>query len=336
MKKILYIGNKLSNHGNTSTLIESLGKYLESENYKVYYTSSKKNKVLRMLDMTLSTLKYAKKADYVLIDTYSTTNFWYAFVTSQICRFFSAKYIPILHGGKLPSRIKRSRIISKMIFKNAYINIAPSGFLLNAFISNGFENTKLIPNSIQLENFPFQSRSYDFPRLFWLRSFSKIYNPILAVKVFLKLRETFPQATLCMVGPKKDDSFEETKNFAEKNNLNIEFKGKLTTKEWISISNNYNVFLNTTHFDNTPLSVIEIMALGIPIVSTNVGGIPYLLDHNFNALLVNDNDLEKMVSEVERIFVEKELTEKLITNAQNTVKNFDWKIIKNQWIEILQ
>ena len=139
-----------------------------------------------------------------------------------------------------------------------------------------------------------------------------------------------------MVGPKKDDSYEETKNFSEKNNLNIEFKGKLSTKQWISISNNYNVFLNTTHYDNTPLSVIEIMALGLPIVSTNVGGIPYLLDHNFNALLVNDNDLETMVSEIERIFTEKDLTEKLISNAQNTVEKFDWKIVKNQWIELLQ
>jgi len=336
MKTILYIGNKLSSHGNTSTLIESLGKYLESENYKVYYTSSQKNKVLRLLDMTLCTLKYAKKTDYVLIDTYSTTNFWYAFVTSQICRMFSAKYIPILHGGMLPSRIKRSKTISKMIFKNSYVNIAPSGYLLNAFLSSGFENTKLISNSIQSEKFPYQSRNFDFPRLFWLRSFSKIYNPILAAKVFLKIKEKFPQAALCMVGPKKDDSYEETKNFSEKNNLNIEFKGKLSKKQWISVSNYYNVFLNTTHYDNTPLSVIEIMALGLPIVSTNVGGIPYLLDHNFNALLVNDNDLETMVSEIERIFTEKDLTEKLISNAQNTVKKFDWKIVKNQWIELLK
>ena len=119
MKKILYIGNKLSSHGNTTTSIETLGRNLENEHFKVVYTSTKKNKVTRMLDMVLKTIKFAKKSDYVLIDTYSTINFWYAFITSQICRLFSIKYIPILHGGDLPNRIEKSKIASEMIFKNA-------------------------------------------------------------------------------------------------------------------------------------------------------------------------------------------------------------------------
>ena len=155
---ILYIGNKLSSHGNTTTLIETLGENLESENYKVLYTSSKKNKVVRMLDMVLKTFIHARKSDYVLIDTYSTTNFWYAFVTSQICRLFSTKYIPILHGGKLPSRIEKSRITSKMIFSNSYINVAPSGYLLEVFKKKNFK-TIYIPNSIQESEYKFEVRN---------------------------------------------------------------------------------------------------------------------------------------------------------------------------------
>lgn len=332
---ILYIGNKLSSHGNTTTLIETLGENLESENYKVLYTSSKKNKVVRMLDMVLKTFIHARKSDYVLIDTYSTTNFWYAFVTSQICRLFSTKYIPILHGGKLPSRIEKSRITSKMIFSNSYINVAPSGYLLEVFKKKNFK-TIYIPNSIQESEYKFEVRNFDYPRLFWLRSFSKIYNPILATKVLLKLKEKYPEATLCMVGPKKDESFEITKNFAHQNNLKVKFTGMLSKEDWIELSKDYNVFLNTTHYDNTPLSVIEAMALGFPIVSTNVGGIPFLLEHNFNALLVNDNDLETMILEIDRIFTEKMLPEKLISNSQNTIEKFDWKIVKNQWIELLK
>ena len=332
---ILYIGNKLSSHGNTTTLIETLGENLESENYKVLYTSSKKNKVVRMLDMVLKTFIHVRKSDYVLIDTYSTTNFWYAFVTSQICRLFSTKYIPILHGGKLPSRIEKSRITSKMIFSNSYINVAPSGYLLEVFKKKNFK-TIYIPNSIQESEYKFEVRNFDYPRLFWLRSFSKIYNPILATKVLLKLKEKYPEATLCMVGPKKDESFEITKNFAHQNNLKVKFTGMLSKEDWIELSKDYNVFLNTTHYDNTPLSVIEAMALGFPIVSTNVGGIPFLLEHNFNALLVNDNDLETMILEIDRIFTEKMLPEKLISNSQNTIEKFDWKIVKNQWIELLK
>ena len=51
-----------------------------------------------MIEMLIKTIKYAKKVDYVLIDTYSTKNFWYAFIISQLCRIFNLKYIHYPHG----------------------------------------------------------------------------------------------------------------------------------------------------------------------------------------------------------------------------------------------
>jgi glycosyltransferase involved in cell wall biosynthesis len=102
------------------------------------------------------------------------------------------------------------------------------------------------------------------------------------------------------------------------------------------MSKEYNLFLNTTHFDNTPVSVIEAIALGLPVVSTNVGGIPFLLQHEKTALLVNDNDLEEMVFQVERLFSEPKLAKALVTNAYDLVKGFDWEIIRKQWIDLLK
>lgn len=336
MKNLLYIGNKLSSHGKNITLLETLGKNLENEKYTIFYASSKKNKILRMLDMVFKTIKHAKKVDYVLIDTYSTTNFWYAFITSQLCRFFGTKYIPILHGGNLPNRIERSKKISKMIFNNSYVNVAPSRYLIEAFKKQGYDNCIYIPNSIHLKEYKFEKRDFDFPRLFWLRSFSKIYNPILAVKVFLKIKQLYPKATLCMVGPILDKSYLETKNFAQQNKIEVTFTGKLLKKDWIELSKEYNVFINTTHFDNTPISVIEAMALGLPVVSTNVGGISHFLKNEFNALLVPDNVIDQMTNQIIRLFTESDLANTITKNATNTINDFDWKIVKNQWINLLQ
>ena len=91
-KNLLYIGNKLSRHNSTVTSIETLGLLLENEGYNLFYASSRKNKVLRLSEMVYRTIQYRKKVDYVLIDTYSTYNFWYAFIISQLCRLFSLKY----------------------------------------------------------------------------------------------------------------------------------------------------------------------------------------------------------------------------------------------------
>jgi len=336
MKKLLYIGNKLSEHGYTSTSIETLGAFLESEGYTIYYASSKKNTFLRMLEMIVKTIHYSKKVDYVLIDTYSTKNFWYALIISQLCRVLNLKYIPKLHGGDLPNRIDKTRFFSKLIFNNAYINIAPSHYLLDAFTQHGYQNLKYIPNTIELDVYAPAVKEFKTPKLLWVRSFAAIYNPLMAVKVLQKLKVNYPNAELCMVGPIKDDSFEKTLRFANKHTIEVKFTGILSKEEWIALSAGYNIFINTTHYDNTPISVLEAMALGLPVVSTNVGGIPYLLEHERNALLVADNDTNEMVYQINRLIIEPDLAQSITTKATDDITHFDWQIVKKQWIDLLK
>ena len=203
-KNLLYIGNKLSEHGLTVTSIETLGILLENEGYNLLYASTKKNKTVRLVDMLLTTLKNRKHIDYVLIDTYSTYNFWYAFLVSQLCRILKLKYIPKLHGGDLPHRLIKNPKLCRMIFKNAYRNVAPSAYLLDAFKNRDFAELIYIPNTIELHKYPFKLRPDTFPKLLWVRSFTSIYNPEMALKVFYELQKDFPDCELCMVGPDKD------------------------------------------------------------------------------------------------------------------------------------
>jgi glycosyltransferase involved in cell wall biosynthesis len=335
-KKFLYIGNKLSKHGNTSTSIETLGSLLEVEGFKVFYASSKKNKVFRFLDMFLSTIWFSKKVDYVLIDTYSTQNFYYALVTSQLCRIFKVKYISKLHGGDLPNRLQKSPFLCELLFRNAYKITAPSAYLLKAFEVKYSENLIYIPNAIEIDKYNFLKREYNIPRLLWVRSFSKIYNPKMAIDVLYNLKKDFPNANLTMVGPDKENLIDDCKKYALELNVDVKFTGKLAKEEWVELSKDYNVFINTTHFDNTPISVIEAMSLGLPIVSTNVGGIPFLLTDNENGLLVGDNHVDGMTDAIAEIFNNATLREKITTNARNTVESFDWEVIKQKWFEILK
>jgi glycosyltransferase involved in cell wall biosynthesis len=333
---LLYIGNKLSKHGNTATSIETLGSFLEVEGFKVFYASSKKNKVLRFLDMIFSTIWFSKKVDYVLIDTYSTQNFYYALVTSQLCRILNVKYIAKLHGGDLPNRLQKSPFLCELLFRNAYKITAPSAYLMKAFEVKYYENLIYIPNTIEIDKYNFLKREYNLPRLLWVRSFSKIYNPKMAIDVLYNLKKDFPNATLTMVGPDKENLIDDCKKHASELNVEVEFTGKLAKEEWVELSKDYNVFINTTHFDNTPISVIEAMALGLPIVSTNVGGIPFLISDKENGLLIADNDTEGMTNAILEIFNNEILREKITINARNTVESFDWNVIKQKWFEILK
>ena len=332
---ILYIGNKLSTKGRTVTSIETLGLLLEKEGCTLYYASSKENKILRLIEMLFKTFQYRNKVDYVLIDTYSTLNFWYAFFVSQLCRILKLKYIAKLHGGDLPNRLQKNPMLCKMIFKNAYKNIAPSGYLLEAFENKGFAEVLYIPNTIEIQNYPFKQRNESIPKLLWVRSLCAIYNPEMALKVFYEIKKEFPKAELCMVGPDKDKILPKLKKMADDLGLEVTFTGKMKKLDWIAHSVHYSVFINTTHYDNTPVSVMEAMALGLPVVSTNVGGIPYLLAHNKNALLVNDNDVAAMVESIKSLMLDVELKNLIVHNAFEFVQDLDWNVVKNKWYEIL-
>jgi glycosyltransferase involved in cell wall biosynthesis len=292
-------------------------------------------KVIRLADMILSLLRHIRHVDYVLIDTYSTLNFYFALIISQLCRLFDQKYIPNLNGGNLPARLKKSPRCSAMIFNNAYVNVSPSFYLKNAFYDLGYKNVEYIPNTIELKNYKFELRTFEKIKMLWVRSFSHIYNPELAVRILRKLNDLGFEAELCMIGPDSDGSLAKVKKLAAKLNTDVTFTGKLSKKEWIKLAANYNVFINTTNFDNTPVSVIEAMALGLPVVSTNVGGIPYLIEDHMDGVLVEKDNLDGMVEAVLNLTFDENFTEKIVRNAREKVEQFDWQVIKSTWFEIL-
>lgn len=334
-KKILYIGNQLSRHGLNKTTIETLGPDLEKEGFTLVYASDKRQFLFRLLAMVKTTL-FSRSVDYVLIDTYSTTAFWYAFVCSQIARFRKMKYIPILHGGNLPLRLENQPRIARMVFKNAYQNVAPSNYLKAVFENQGYTNVMYISNTIPLQHYTFKKRSVFQPKLLWVRAFASIYNPQMAVLVFATLKKKYSNATLTMVGPDKDGSLKQTKQLADTLGVDVNFTGQLSKEAWWNLAAEHDIFINTTHFDNTPVSLIEVMALGLPIVSTNVGGIPYLVENNKQALLVNDDKVEEMVGAIEVLIENPILANEMVLEANNLASSFNWDVVKLQWEILLQ
>src|SRR5690554_6671488 len=111
----------------------------------------------------------------------------------------------------------------------------------------------------------------------------------MLVDIVSILIEQYPELKVCMIGPDKDGSMNRIKAQILEKGLESHFEitGRLEKEEWIKKSTDYDIFVNTTNFDNTPVSVIEAMALGLYVVSTNAGGLPYLLENKKDALLSN-------------------------------------------------
>ena len=333
--KIIYIGNEAGHRG-TPTSIDTFTPLLRKEGLLVVTASAKKNKLLRLLDMLVTVWRHRKTASYVLIDTYSTRNFWYAYAVAVLCQKLHLKYIPILHGGELPRRLKSSPTASKTVFKNAFLNVAPSLYLKSEFETAGFHNLRYIPNSIEIKNYPFLERRNPRPKLLWVRALAEPYNPLLALQVLELLLLKYPKAELCMVGPIKDESFDTCKRVASEKKIPVTFPGKLEKEEWISLSTDYDIFLNTTNVDNTPISVIEAMALGLPVISTNVGGLPFLISADIDGILVPPNNADRMARAVENIIEDPIRSLERTRLARKKTEAFDWQIVKKDWLNLLK
>jgi glycosyltransferase involved in cell wall biosynthesis len=332
-KKILYLGNNLASKGYSPTSIDILGLQLEEIAIVKRYSNTV-NATLRFLDMMVSILSNRKWSDVVLIDTYSSFAFYYATFAALLANYMKIPYILILHGGNLECRLRRNTRFSRYIFKHSYTLVAPSGFMRQLFLKYGYSNIKLIPNNIDLSLYPFLHRIHVRPTILWVRSFASLYNPQLAIYMIDVLKNEFSDIQLCFVGPEKDGTMEECQMLTQEKQLEnrIIFKGKLSKDDWIALSAEYDIFLSTTNIDNTPISVMEAMALGMVVVSTNAGGVPYLIEDAENGYLYNVGDLEGLINTMRSVL--RLDNGDLSLNARKKAENWDWEIVKEQWKEL--
>ncbi len=335
VREILYIGNHLSAGGGNPSVAEQLSRHL-GPGLRFRLVSRKRNKALRLLEMLRAAAGQRRANGPVVIDVYSTLNFYYALLVAWICRKKNIGYIGVLHGGHLPRRLANNPALCRYLFSGAAALVSPSGYLRDAFQAKGF-SVKVIPNPLVLEQYPFRQRGPLRPRLLWVRAFDRTYDPALAIRVLQRLIDAHPDTMLTMVGPDKDGNMNKCRLLAKQLGLvdKIRFTGRLSKKEWIDLSNDFDIFLNTTKADNTPVSVMEALALGLPVVSTNVGGIPWLLKDGVDALLVPPGDEEALAGAVERLLAEPRLAVALSRRGREKAADWDMKKVAAQWREML-
>lgn len=289
------------------------------------------------MDMVRSVISDRKNAGLVLIDVYSTDAFWYAYLVGKVSRYYNIPYINILHGGNLPHRLMKSPGLSKELFGGACANVSPSLYLKEEFEAKGF-TTNYIPNFIEIEKYDFRNRTKVAPKLLWVRSFHSIYNPLLAIKTFRLVLDKYPGAELYMIGPDKDGSQQQAVNLAKKLGIGNQLKmtGRLSLGEWTDLARQCDIFINTTNFDNHPVSVIEAMALGFPIVTTQVGGLPFLLEDKEEALLVPPNNETAFAEAIFKLIEDPGLAGKLSSNARLKAETFTWQQQEEKWLSVIR
>ena len=334
--RLLLVGNFLSTVGLNRGVCEDLAERLQAAGWQVITTSGKPGRLARLADMVSTAWRRRREYDAAYVEVYSGPAFLWVEAVCAVLRQARKPYVLTLHGGNLPAFSRRWPGRVQRLLCSAAVVTTPSRYIRAAFQSFR-EDIVYLPNGLDIRHYSFRTRTHPTPTLIWLRALHHIYQPELAVQVLALIRDEFPDALLWMIGPDKGDG---TRDKCQElaSQLGILYQLHLVGRvpkgqvpEWLDRGD---IFLNTTRFESFGVSVMEAAACGLPIVSTNVGELPWLWEHERDALLVPAGDAEAMAEAVRRVLAEPGLAERLSRNARSKAEGFDWSVVLPAWENI--
>lgn len=311
----------------------SMADHLVARAWDVITTSHKVNRWLRFMDMIWTIIRYRKKYALAQVDVFSGKSFIWAQVCVLFLRFFHKPVILTLHGGGLPEFASKHPKRVRKTLNQADVVVSPSPYHQIA-LKNLREDIKVIPNPVNLSAAIYKKRINPKPQLIWVRAFHEIYNPCMAIEVVDGIIGDFPAVKLIMVGPDKGDgSLQTAVKLAQDRNIldHIEIIGAVPHYDVPKYLDRADIFINTSQYDTAPRSVLEAMANGLCVVSTDVGGIPWMIDNEKDGMLVPPNDVYKMTSSVRRILNNHAFAGKLSEHARLKAESFTWDNTLEQW-----
>lgn len=330
--RLCFVGSMLGrNAGYVTTQGQVIADLFAAEGYDVICVSSKLNRAARMAEIGAALIKNRRRIDLVVMEVYSGLSFAIADSVGLLCKILRLPLIMVLHGGKLPEFVRKHSGWAKRVFRRADSLVAPSAFLAEKINLPNFA-VKVIPNVIDLEIYPFRHRSKLSPRLIWMRSFHPVYNPQMAVKAFAELRKTEPNATLTMAGVDKGLETE-IKKLVQDLNLSeaVSFPGFLNDRQKRQAFDAADIFLNTNRADNMPVAVIEACACGLPVVATDVGGLPFLIADGENGFLVENENAVEMAAAIKKLLKDEALAQKISRGGRLLAERSAWNKVRNDW-----
>ena len=318
-------------HGYVTTQGERLVDLLGGEGYPVTSASASTNRYVRLLDIIRTILRQRNGADLMLLQVFGGPSFVVEDAASWLAKRFRIPIIMVLRGGAMPDFMRKHPRWNRRVLNRAASLVAPSEYLKEAIRPFGFE-AEVIPNVINVHQYPYRNRTKLQPRLLWMRAFHPIYNPQMAIRAFERLAAAYPDASMVMAGEEKGLG-PECQDLVRQLGLtnSIRFAGFLDMESKIREGSSADIYLNTNRIDNMPVSIVEAGAMGIPVVATAVGGVPYILEHEQTGLLVPDDDAESAAEAITRLLQDSDLAGRLSIGGRRLAEKSSWEEVKPRW-----
>jgi len=270
------------------------------------------------------------RADVVHVFSASYASFLLAPLPAMlVARALDKPVVLNYRSGEAPDHLRRSAVARRAVAA-VDRNIVPSRFLVDVFRTFGIE-ASIIPNIVDLERFKFRERDPLRPRLLSTRNFDALYNVASTIRAFHLVQRRRTHATLTLVGGGPQEA-QLRALVADLKLRNVTFAGRVKPDEIAGYYAANDIYIQSPDIDNMPTSVIEAFASGLPVVSTEAGGVPAILTHRQHGLLAAVADDEALAACVLRLLDEPDYARQLARAAYATCQGCTWPAVRDQWL----
>jgi glycosyltransferase involved in cell wall biosynthesis len=272
-----------------------------------------------------------RRADLVHVFSASYWSFLLAPLPAVIvARLLGRRVLLNYHSGEAPDHLRRSWLTRFTLRKLVALNVVPSPFLRDVFASFGIR-AHVAFNTIDSSAFGYRSRDPLRPRLLSTRNFEPLYNVACVLRAFARVQARYPEASLVLVGSGSQDAA--LRSLAAELGLHdVTFAGRVPPDDIPRYYAEADIYLQAPSIDNMPLSVLEAFASGLPVVSTDVGGVPAILTDGVHGLLAPANDDETLARHVVSLLEQPDVARQLAAAAHQSCQRYDWPAVREQWL----
>jgi glycosyltransferase involved in cell wall biosynthesis len=247
-----------------------------------------------------------------------------------IGKWLGKRVVVNYRSGEAEDHLTRWPRTSVPTLQRADAVATPSGYLVDVFARFGVE-AEAIANFVDPEAVRYRRRDVLRPVFLSNRNFQSLYNVPCVLRAFGLIQERLPNARLIVVG----DGPERQRVHALAGELalnNVEFIGAVRPTEMGRWYDEADVYLNASDIDNMPNSIIESFACGLPVATTRAGGIPYVVEHERNGLLVDCGDHAALAGAALRLLDDPALARRLIAEGLSDVDRlYTWEAVGDGW-----
>jgi len=264
-----------------------------------------------------------------------------AILAYLISKLYHIPFIVTCHGSEIRHpKNKLVWLIQSFILRRAtYVTVVSEELkriLIHSYyvdpsrisiIRNGYDEKEI--NRLKRETEVEKSK-----KIIFVGSLRPIKDPYTLLLGFIKIKTKYPEVKLYIIGD--GPLREQLKKVCMQNDLcsSVIFEGRKTHRETLRSIAESTIFIMTSIGEGLPTVLIEAMALGKPVVATAVGGIPEIVKHEINGLLIPPRCPECVAQALDKLLSNPDLRKKYGKAAEESVKDLSWRKISEQYEKI--